>query len=231
MRPILIAVFLSQVLSFSTSAGAQRDSVASSTARVSLLHAWIVPLSIAASAAADPELREWILARHSRSLDHLAKAVNPLGTAHLLVPAMVLTYAGGFLAHNESLQAGTINTAAAYVTVDVVESLLKPVVGRQRPHVAGNSHRFHAFTTNGDWHSFPSAHVAHITAIATAVAVQAQSSRVSAVCAGVTAIVALDRVYEDQHWASDVVATAALSSMVSGATLRWLDSRFHHRPQ
>jgi membrane-associated phospholipid phosphatase len=142
---------------------------------------------------------------------------------------MVLTYGAALLTHHGSLANGTLNAAAAYVASDLVESVLKPVVGRERPHVEGNSHRFRPFTGNGDWHSFPSAHVAHITAIAEAISMQTHSTSLTALGSGIVALVAWDRVYEDQHWTSDVTATIALSTFVSGATVRWLESRIEHR--
>src|SRR6266568_4968580 len=168
MRSNLVLLAVWQLLLFSNTAAAQKDSVAHPAAHPaerSSLRAWLVPVGIAASVALDPELREWSLREHTHSLDHLAKSVNPLGTADHLVPAMAITYVAALLTHHESVAVGTLNTAAAYIASDLAESALKPVVGRERPHVEGNSHRFHPFTANGDWHSFPSAHVVHIASI------------------------------------------------------------------
>lgn len=138
---------------------------------------------------------------------------------------MALTYIGALLTRDESVANGTFNTAAAYIASDLVESVLKPVIGRERPHVEGNSHRFRSFTGNGDWHSLPSAHVAHITSIAQAISMQTQSGSVTALCSSLVALMAWDRIYEDQHWTSDVTATIALSSIISSATVRWMESR------
>ena len=138
---------------------------------------------------------------------------------------MAVTYAAGLLTHRESLANGTLNIAAAYVATDLVESGLKPVIGRERPHFAGDSHRFHPFTRNGDWHSLPSAHVAHIASIAEAISMQTHSPPLTALGDAMVVLVAWDRVYEDQHWTSDVAATIALSRLVSSATIRWLESR------
>lgn len=226
MRSNVVPLVISQLLLISSTATGQTDSVSHPAHERMTVWAWIVPVGIAASAALDPEMREWALHTHARSLDHFAKSVNPLGTAQLLVPAMVLTYVTALLTHHEPLANGTLNTAAAYVASDLVESALKPVIGRERPHVEGDSHRFHPFTAKGDWHSFPSAHVAHITSIAQAISMQAQSGPVTVLCSGLVALVAWDRVYEDQHWTSDVTATIALSSVVSGATVRWLESHW-----
>jgi membrane-associated phospholipid phosphatase len=226
MRSNVIVLTIGQLLLLSNTAAAQKDSVSRPVRERTSARAWIVPVGIATSAALDPEMREWALQTHSRSLDHFAKSVNPLGTAQRLVPAMALTYVTALLTGRESLANGTLNTAAAYVASDLVESALKPMVGRERPHVEGNSHRFRPFTANGDWHSFPSAHVAHVTSIAQAISMQAQSGPVTALCSSLVALVAWDRVYEDQHWTSDVTATIALSSIVSGATVRWLESHW-----
>jgi len=229
MRSRFILLALGQLLLVSNTAVAQKDSLSPAAGERTSARAWIAPVGIAASVVLDPEVREWSLRVRSRSLDRLAKSVNPLGTAQRLVPAMALTYAAALLTHRESLANGTLNTAAAYIASDLVESALKPVIGRERPHVAGNSHRFHPFTANGDWHSLPSAHVAHIASIAEAVSMQVHSSPVTALCNGLVALVAWDRVYEDQHWTSDVTATIALSSAISSATVRWLESRAGRR--
>jgi membrane-associated phospholipid phosphatase len=221
-----VAVVLAGCLAAAlNTAAAQIDSVPHADRTRTLALAWIAPVGIAASAVLDPEAREWALRGHTRSLDRFAKAVNQLGTTQRLVPAMAITYVGALLAHRDSLATGTLNTAAGYLTADLVESALKPIVGRERPHVEGNSHRFRPFTANGDWHSFPSAHVTHIASIAAAVSAQTQSTPISALSDVLVTLVGLDRVYEDQHWTSDVTATIVLSSMVSRATVRWLQSR------
>lgn len=218
---ILTACLLTAVRSATT----QEDSASHSLGRQVPALAWIIPIGIAASVALDPEARKWALRGHSRSIDHFANSVNHLGTSQRLVPVMAVTYVGAVLSHHESLATGTLNTAAGYVAADLVESVLKPVVGRERPHVEGNSRRFHPFTGNGDWHSFPSAHVAHVAAIAAAVSEQTRSTPISVLSDALVALVGWDRLYEDQHWASDVTATVVLSSIVSNATVRWLRSR------
>ena len=226
MRSSVVVVAVGQLLLLSNTAAAQKDSASHSVHERGPARAWIIPVGIAASAVLDPEMREWALHTHTRSLDHFAKSVNPAGTTQRLVPAMAITYVAALVTGHESLANGTLKTAAAYVASDLVESALKPMIGRERPHVEGNSHRFQPFTANGDWHSFPSAHVAHITSIAQAISMQTHSGPITAICSSLIALVAWDRVYEDQHWTSDVIATAALTSVISGATVRWLESHW-----
>ena len=226
MRWKVVAIAIGKLLLTSTFAAAQTDSASHPAHEPALARVWIVPVGIAASVALDPEMREWALNGHTRSLDAFAKSVNRLGTTQRLVPAMALTYVSALVTHHETLATGTLKAAAAYIASDLVESALKPVVGRERPHVEGNSRRFHPLSGNGDWHSFPSAHVAHVTSLAQAISMQTRSGPVTALGSSLVALVAWDRVYEDQHWTSDVTATIALSSWVSGATIRWLESHW-----
>ena len=229
MRSRLVPLAIAQLLLISNTAAAQNDSSASASPDKRRSDGeWIAPLGIAVSAALDPEIREWSLREKSPSLDHLAKFANPFGTAQRLVPAMALTYAAALLTHHDSLAIGTLNTAGAYVAADLAESVLKSVIGRERPHVDGNSRRFHPFTSNGDWHSLPSAHVTHVTAIAVAAAMQTHSMPITALSSALVSLVSWDRVYEDQHWTSDVTASIALASVISSATVRWLESRRQH---
>jgi membrane-associated phospholipid phosphatase len=221
MRAHVLIVLAGCLLAPLTIAAAQKDSVTHPANRLG----WIVPAGIAASAVLDPEAREWALRGHTRSLDRVARSVNPLGTTRLLVPAMAITYVGALVTDRQSLAVGTLNTAVGYIAADLLESSLKAIAGRERPHVEGNSHRFRPFTANGDWHSFPSAHVAHIASIAAAISEQTHSAPISGLSDILVTLVGLDRIYEDQHWASDVTATIVLSSAVSRATVRWLESR------
>jgi membrane-associated phospholipid phosphatase len=209
----------------SNTADCQKDSTSEERTSRQNWRAWAVPVGIAASSTIDGEAREWALHTHSHKLDHLAHIVNPLGTAHVLVPTMAIFYLGSLVAHRASAESAAVKIAAAYAAADIVESALKPVVGRQRPYVTGNSHRFQPLSANGDLHSFPSAHVAHITAIAEAVSMQSDSRSLAAFFSGLVALVGWDRVYEDQHWTSDVTATIALSAVVSRATVNWVESR------
>lgn len=214
------------MLTLSNTGAAQKDSSTTAASDHHQVRAWIVPTAVIAATAIDPEMREWALHTHSRSLDRLARVVNPLGTAHVLVPAMAAFYLASVITQETSAEHSVVETAAAYAASDVVESILKPVIGRERPHAGGNSHRFRPFTSNGDWHSLPSAHIAHITAIASALSMETDSRALAGACDVLVALVGWDRIYEDQHWTSDVTATAALTVLVSSATVRWVRSRW-----
>jgi membrane-associated phospholipid phosphatase len=202
-------------------AGAQADTASH------ISRAWIAPAAgVATAAVFDSEIREWSIHEKSPGLDRIAKTINPLGTGRVLMPAMAATYVTSRLLGDTAFSRGTIKVASAYLFANIAESILKPAIGRERPHLGGNPRKFHPFTSNGDWHSLPSAHVAHITAVVSAINAQSGSRAVSILGDALIALVSLDRVYEDQHWASDVAFTVALTPAVSRSAIRFLDSHF-----
>jgi membrane-associated phospholipid phosphatase len=215
------SIFVLGVLLTPLHAGAQLDSSSHAS------RAWIAPAAgVVTAAVFDSEIREWSIREKSPRLDRIAKAVNPLGTGRVLVPAIAAGYLTSRLLGDTALSRGTIKAATAYLFANVAESVLKPAIGRERPHLSGNPRRFRPFTQNGDWHSLPSAHVAHITALVSAINAQSSSRTVSILGDALVALVSLDRVYEDQHWASDVAFTVALTPAISRSAIRFLDSHF-----
>jgi membrane-associated phospholipid phosphatase len=173
----------------------------------------------------DERIRPVLLAHHSAQLDRLAAGADVLGTAVHIVPALAATYVGSRALGKNTFAEATLRVGLSYAAADAVESLLKPAIGRMRPYLGGEPLTFRPFSANGDFHSFPSAHVVHIASLATAVAMEANRGWVTTLASVATTYVGVQRVYRDQHWSSDVVASGMLGMEVAGATLHWLSAR------
>ena len=180
---------------------------------------------LTASLVFDERLRSIALANHTRTLDRLSGGADILGTAGHIVPALVATYAGARLFGKRSFAAATLRVGLSYAAADAVESLLKPAIGRYRPYTGREPLTFRPFSADGDHHSFPSAHVVHISSLATAIATESGRPWVTALAAVATCYVGAQRVYRDQHWSSDVVASGMLGLEVSQTVTAWLHSR------
>ena len=102
------------------------------------------------------------------------------------------------------------------------DGALKSIVGRERPHVSGEPVRFHPFTAHGDYHSFPSGHLTHVTALATAAALESHEAWVRDAGVAATVLVAWQRVHADQHWTSDTIAGAMVGHWMSELMVRAL---------
>jgi membrane-associated phospholipid phosphatase len=173
----------------------------------------------------DRPIRGMALAGQSRTFDHLANDVNPLGTAGTLIPAIVVSYGVARLAHADRWSDAIVRIGLCYAAADLISAVLKPAAGRARPFVRGDAWRFRPFAPQDNYDSFPSAHVVHITSIGATIAEQADRPWITIVAGTAVTLVAAQRVYRDQHWTSDVVAGGVLSVATTTATLRWLRRR------
>jgi membrane-associated phospholipid phosphatase len=113
----------------------------------------------------------------------------------------------------------------SYAAADAIEALLKPAIGRARPYAGREPLTFRPFSSNDDFHSFPSAHVVHVASLSSAIAIEADRRWVTALAAVAMTYVGVQRVYRDEHWSSDVVASGMLGVAVARATLTWLHRR------
>jgi len=176
----------------------------------------------------DERLQSVALVNQTPSLDRIAGAADVLGTASHIVPALAASYVLARSTGHPTVSDALVRIALAYAAADVVESVLKPLVGRERPDAGGHSLTFRPFTTTGSFHSFPSAHVVHIASLGTAVALEADRQWVHWLAAGAITFVGAQRVYRNEHWASDVVGSSVLGIVISReAVIRLRDRRSH----
>jgi membrane-associated phospholipid phosphatase len=158
-------------------------------------------------------------------LTSIAPVGDVFGTANYTVPTITVALVAAQLSGNKNWQDATRHITLSYIVADVSEALLKGAVGRQRPAYSGNPWLFRPLSFSDEWHSFPSGHVTHITAIAAALAQEAHQPWVTALSISAVAFTGWQRLYRDQHWASDVVGGVIVGTAASRVTAHWLRHR------
>jgi membrane-associated phospholipid phosphatase len=148
-------------------------------------------------------------------------------------------YAAGRLSHDRNMAELGLYGSEALLVTEVATRAIKGVAGRARPYVTGGDRpgSFELFRGIGDndYQSFPSGHSA--TAFAAAAVLTAEARDwwphahyyVGTVVYGGAALVALSRMYNNKHWASDVMAGAAIGTFAGWKVVRWNHSNPDNR--
>ena len=160
---------------------------------------------------------------HAQGSQDLADAVQPLGTPMVLGAAVIAGYGAGRLLGHPALAAASVRGAVALAAAGTTTLVLKYVVGRKRPiDSPGEPFEFDPFTGDA---SFPSGHTTLAFAAATVLDRETASRWVPWVAYPVAGLVGWSRLYDDEHWLSDVVAGAAVGFWVAGKTEDYMRRR------
>jgi membrane-associated phospholipid phosphatase len=141
-------------------------------------------------------------------------------------------YGLGRLAHWRELEDLGLHGTEAIVLAGLTTTVAKDIAGRARPNVAGdtNPHDFRlgrGFNRGNGYRSFPSGHAT--VAFAAASVVTSESQRwwpngvwlVAPSMYGGAVLVGLSRMYNNAHWASDVVLGAAIGTFSGIKVVRY----------
>jgi membrane-associated phospholipid phosphatase len=128
------------------------------------------------------------------------------------------------------------HTTESIFIASATSTVIRGVLGRSRPFVTADSDAYDYKPGKGfgelRYRAYPSIHAASAFAAAASLTAEtAQHSRRAAWVVGplaysLAALPGLARMYEDKHWASDVLMGAALGAVSGWATVRY----HHHRP-
>jgi membrane-associated phospholipid phosphatase len=142
-------------------------------------------------------------------------------------------YLGGRLAHNERMADLGLHGSEAILVGLLTTGAIKGTAGRARPYMGTDSPHnfklFRGFTGGSDYSSFPSGHT--LTGFAAAAAVTAETHRwwphstwyIAPVMYGGATMIGLSRMYNNKHWASDVMMGAAIGTFAGRKVVQ-----YHH---
>ncbi len=198
--------------------------------------AWVAGGFAAATVLAmpfDERLAEWMQQPGRQNNDGLKATASVF--RNLADPGTVVIAGGlyvfGRLDHHETMADIGLHSGEAIVASSVAGWVIKSVAGRARPRV--DIHRptdyklGRGFGAAGDYQSFPSGHT--LAAFSLAAAVTAESGRlwpehqalIGVLTYGGATLSGLSRMYNNAHWASDVLLGAGIGTLAGRMVVRW----------
>lgn len=233
MRQLPVAVLLS--LSLGESALAQADSIPRQpffTWRdVAILEAFAI--ATVATAPLDTRFAQRLQnasVQENRSMRRFSTFVETVTDPGAVVIGTGM-YAFGRIAKNHRAADLGLHGTEALLIGSQLGNLLKGVVGRARPYLNVNSphdyQTFRGFSKGSDYRSFPSGHT--IAAFAAASSVTSETKRwwpksfwiIGPVMYGGAAAVGWSRMFNNKHWASDVITGAAIGTFAGLKVVTW----------
>lgn len=149
-------------------------------------------------------------------------------------------YAVGRVARVPRMADLGLHGAEALLVGQVLGTVTKGVLGRARPYVVGDTNPrsfdfLRGFRRGNDYTSLPSGHT--IAAFAAASAVTLETSRwwpratpyIATAMYGGATMVALERLYNGRHWASDVVLAAGIGTFSGLKVVKYNHDNPHNR--
>lgn len=163
--------------------------------------------------AYDGDIRDKLAGTHSRSLGKLTDAGELIGNPYLHLGVAALVYGGGLAVDSPKWKETGEMLGEALILADAATLLIKEGTGRGRPVATARKDDFRPFQFKNDYDSFPSMHTASSFALASVLTHSSESVPVALVSYSAAAFVGFSRMYQNKHWASDVLLGAAIGEL------------------
>ena len=138
-------------------------------------------------------------------------------------------YFTGLILKDEKLRRTGVLLISSATSAGLLQQVLKSVVGRARPVANLGKDTFDPFNSSRNFHSFPSGHAILAFTNAYAIAKQFKNPWLKAGIYTVGAIPGISRVWDGQHWLSDMVFAFAISIATVESIDRYLDSKYDQK--
>ena len=165
--------------------------------------------------AADKPVRETILSNQNEFSNSVAEVAYPLGNRFppLLISGMYLT---GVILKDRKMEHSSLSIAKSLAVSTLFYTASKSLIRRQRPTRTDDPYLFAAPFSGKGYTSFPSGHANTAFSVATAFALEYEHKKwVPWVSYSLATLTAISRMYQDRHWASDVLIGSAMGHFIT----------------
>jgi membrane-associated phospholipid phosphatase len=174
----------------------------------------------------DAEGRDELYQERPSGVHGLERVGNRFGNPVVSAALVGGAYGAGILLDRPGLARGASRVGMGLIATGLATQVLKSAVGRPRPYLdSADGDELRPVSFSNDYMAWPSGHASTAFSLATGIAMESHNRWIGAAAYGAAGLTAWSRVYDDKHWTSDVVAGAVIGTLVTRATIRWLDAR------
>ncbi|MBU6392368.1 MAG: phosphatase PAP2 family protein [Planctomycetota bacterium] len=165
-------------------------------------------------ASTDGKLKNYVQDHRTSKLDDISPSVGKIGHPFADLGFLAVYGGSGYLMKNEKMQETALLSFESFVVSNLIGGALKVGAGRARPIVGKGSAKFSPLSTDENHTSFPSEHTLNAFSIASVFADEYDNPLVAVSAYSVASLVAMQRIYENKHWATDVFVGALIGTFV-----------------
>jgi membrane-associated phospholipid phosphatase len=171
--------------------------------------------------AFDRDIRSDLAGVHSGFLKGANNVGSFIGNPYIHLGAAAAIYTAGAAADSPKYLRLGQELGEALALTDTTTFVLKQAIGRGRPNTGSSNSRYRPFQFAPDYDSLSSMHTASSFAIAHVAASKTESLPVKILCYTAASFVAFSRLYQEKHWASDLVLGAAVGELAGDTVTRY----------
>jgi membrane-associated phospholipid phosphatase len=166
------------------------------------------------------------LQRHRSGLaDNLADFGNTAGEPLTAIALTGGLYAAGLIADSEWLRESCVIISASLLPGGMIQSTVKYVASRARPHVGLGHDEFVPFRGGEVYYSFFSGHTMIVTTISYTFATRLEHPAAKITLCGLATVGAFARTYGRAHWLTDVAIGNAMAIASVHSVSKWLAAK------
>jgi membrane-associated phospholipid phosphatase len=184
-----------------------------------------IVVSTGVVALGDDEVSGGFRAFKGRTGDRFESVVRMYGEVWVLAVLCGGSYATGVITGDRWIRETAFLAGTGLILTAGATQVLKYTAGRARPYTLEGPGRFRMLSADDDHHSFPSGHTAAAFSLSTVLAHQIGNDWATAGLYTLAAMTSLSRVYAGEHWFSDCVFSAILSTAITQSLVQWYDTR------
>ncbi len=163
----------------------------------------------------DENIRNASQKMHSSFNDNFFKIAKKFGDKEIDLAILGGSYLFGVFKDDEYLKETSYLAAKAFFVSNAVITFMKVSFGRTRPYYAEDKDMFKPLNLKDAFNSFPSGHCVSAFSLATVFALRSKTTYTKVFFYSLATAVALERIYSDKHWASDVFIGSTIAYLIS----------------